>query len=225
MATLQGDLYVRKATVEYEASARYDEQIEVGIRCARIGNSSITLQAAVFRSGERLVHGELIYVFADPVTQSSRPVPQGLRDVLLGFEAGEPVLSLTEGSEPLDASTGADEEGRTLNFPSAATAEGLGHVLARNRLGLAVASGRLRWTGTGTACIDHLAVRPSLQGSGIGRSVLSSLLKSAERRGADRVEVSAPSGTLRFFASAGFAFVSDGDPGQGAAPVPMRWCR
>jgi YbgC/YbaW family acyl-CoA thioester hydrolase len=225
MAALQGDLYVRKATVEYEASARYDEQIEVGIRCARIGNSSITLQAAVFRAGERLVHGEIVYVFADPVTQTSRPVPQGLRDVLLGFEAGEPVLQWIEDSQPLDASAVADEEGRTLNFPPAAIDEGLWHVGARNRLGLTVASGRLRWTGAGTACIDHLAVRPSLQGSGIGRSVLSSLLKAAVQRGADRVEVSSLRGAVRFFSSAGFASISDGDTGQGEASVQMRWCR
>ena len=49
MVDLAGDLYVRKATLEYEGSARYDEQLDVGIRCARIGNTSMLLQAAVFR--------------------------------------------------------------------------------------------------------------------------------------------------------------------------------
>ena len=39
MELLQGDLYVRKATLEYEGSARYDDQLDVGVRCARIGNS------------------------------------------------------------------------------------------------------------------------------------------------------------------------------------------
>ena len=41
MQALQGDFYVRKATLEYEASARYDEQLEVGVRCAGIGKSSM----------------------------------------------------------------------------------------------------------------------------------------------------------------------------------------
>ena len=36
MAALGGDLFVRKATLEYLGSARYDEQLEVGVRCARI---------------------------------------------------------------------------------------------------------------------------------------------------------------------------------------------
>ena len=70
MQALGGDLYVRKATIEYEGSARYDDQLEVGIRCARIGNSSMLLQAAVFRGERRLVHGDLVYVFAYPATQT-----------------------------------------------------------------------------------------------------------------------------------------------------------
>ncbi len=44
MHDLGGDLYVRKATLEYEGSARYDEQLDVGMRCERIGNSSMLLQ-------------------------------------------------------------------------------------------------------------------------------------------------------------------------------------
>src|SRR5690606_6735443 len=82
MVQLQGDLYVRKATVEYEGSAQYDDLLETGIRCARIGRSSMVFAAAVFRGEQRLVHGELVYVFADPATQTSRPVPPELRALL-----------------------------------------------------------------------------------------------------------------------------------------------
>ena len=94
MERLQGDLYVRKATLEYEGSARYDERLEVGIRCTRIGNSSMGFVAGVFRGEQRLVHGELVYVFADPHTQTSRPVPPELRDWLQAFEAGEPMVQV-----------------------------------------------------------------------------------------------------------------------------------
>ena len=75
MELLQGDMFVRKATVEYLGSARYDDQCEVGIRCERIGNSSMLFAAALFRGETLLVHGELVYVFADPATQTARPVP------------------------------------------------------------------------------------------------------------------------------------------------------
>ncbi len=213
MAGLEGDLYVRKATLEYEGSARYDEQLEVGIRCTRIGNSSLTVQAAVFRGGQRLVHGDLVYVFADPATQTSRPVPQRLRDALLGFEAGEPTLAMLEGSEAPGAGAITDEEGAALLAPIAQTGEGAWHVAALNRLGLTVARGRLRTTQAGVAEIEHLAVRASLQGSGIGRSMLVSLGTAARQRGATRLCVDAPWSAVPFFARAGFEPVA----GSGAA--------
>jgi YbgC/YbaW family acyl-CoA thioester hydrolase len=97
MHALGGDLYVRKATLEYLGSARYDDVLEVGLRCGRIGNSSLTFQAAVFRGEQCLVHGEIVYVFADPATQTSRPVPEGLRQALNGFEAGEPMVDVRLG--------------------------------------------------------------------------------------------------------------------------------
>jgi YbgC/YbaW family acyl-CoA thioester hydrolase len=43
---LGGDLFVRKATLEYDGSARLDDLLDVGIRCARVGNSSMTFDAA-----------------------------------------------------------------------------------------------------------------------------------------------------------------------------------
>jgi YbgC/YbaW family acyl-CoA thioester hydrolase len=85
MEQLGGDLYVRKATLEYEASAVYDDVIDVGIRSARVGTSSILFSAAVFRREQLLVGGELVYVFADPATQRSQPVPAALREVLQSF--------------------------------------------------------------------------------------------------------------------------------------------
>ena len=88
MDYLGGDLYVRKATVEYESSAHYDDVLDVGIRTMRIGNSSIFFQCGCFRQDELLVSCELVYVFADPATQTSKPVPQQLRDMLQAFEAG-----------------------------------------------------------------------------------------------------------------------------------------
>lgn len=66
---------MRKATLEYNASARYDELIDVGIKTARIGNSSMVLAGGVFRGDQLLVGGELVYVFANPATQTSLPVP------------------------------------------------------------------------------------------------------------------------------------------------------
>ena len=98
MDYLDGDLYVRKATLEYEGSARYDDKLDVGMRCARIGNSSILFGAAVFRGETLLVGGELVYVFADPKTQTSLPVPAQLRELLQAFEAGKPMVDVRLGT-------------------------------------------------------------------------------------------------------------------------------
>src|SRR5947199_7327406 len=41
MQSLGGDLFVRKATLEYLGSAVYDDVLDIGMRCARVGNSSM----------------------------------------------------------------------------------------------------------------------------------------------------------------------------------------
>lgn len=90
MHQLEGDLYVKKATVEYHGSARYDDRLEVALKCQRIGNSSMQFVGAIFDGDRLLITGELLYVFADPATQTSRPVPTLLRDILLGMKPENP---------------------------------------------------------------------------------------------------------------------------------------
>src|SRR5437763_6734426 len=97
MHSLGGDMFVRKATLEYFGSAVYDDVLEIGIRCARIGNSSILFQAGAFRQEQLLVSGELVYVFADPKVKQPRPVPAELRALFESFEAGAQMLVLRVG--------------------------------------------------------------------------------------------------------------------------------
>ena len=97
MEQLEGDLYVKKAVVEFHASARADDQIDVAMRCARIGTSSMQFVCAIFRGDQLLITGELIYVFADPRTQTSRPVPPVLSGVVEDYEAGRRVVELLQG--------------------------------------------------------------------------------------------------------------------------------
>ena len=54
MLALGGEMYVKKATVEYHASARLDDTLDVGLKCARIGNSSCLFTAGIF-CGDRLL--------------------------------------------------------------------------------------------------------------------------------------------------------------------------
>ena len=53
----------------------------------------------------------------------------------------------------------------------------------RNRLGLALATGRLLEHAPGVARIGRMAVDQTLRGSGVGRAVLDALLEAARERG------------------------------------------
>lgn len=212
MESLAGDLYVRKATVEYHGSARYDDRLDVGMRCARIGNSSIQFLGGVFRADELLVEGELVYVFADPHTQTSRPVPPALRELLQGYEAGQGMVEVRVGDW---AMLGRDASAlRTAVFVEeqripaemewdAADAECV-HAVAYNRLGLPLATGRLLQHVPGVAKIGRMAVSQAVRSSGVGREVLEALMKAARARGDHEVLLHAQTSAAPFYARAGF---------------------
>ncbi|MEO7937702.1 MAG: thioesterase family protein, partial [Burkholderiaceae bacterium] len=96
--TLGGELYVKKSTLEYHGSARLDDLLDIGTRCARIGNSSMVFEAGIFRDQQLLVSGELVYVFADPETQTSRRVPDLLRGLMQSFEEGVSPVEIALGN-------------------------------------------------------------------------------------------------------------------------------
>lgn len=78
------------AEADYRGSVRWDDQIEVGVRCTRLGRSSMTLAFAVFLGGEVLTEGENTYVHLDPEEHSSAPLPDGLVETILAFERLDP---------------------------------------------------------------------------------------------------------------------------------------
>ena len=213
MEALQGDLYVRKATLEYEGSARYDDECLVGLRCARIGNSSMAFAAAVFRGEQRLVHGELVYVFADPATQTSRPVPAALREVLTAYEHGEPMLECRLGrwaelgtqAQLVRHQVFTQEQQLPASLACDAADETALHVLALNRFGRAVATGRLLASGDQCAALSRMAVLQPVRGSGAGRSILQALVQAARERGDVELHLSAPRSALGFYLRNGFS--------------------
>jgi len=83
-----GDLFVKKVDCEYFGSARYDDLLDIGVRTARLGRSSLTLGVAVTRDGETLAAGEVVYVHADPESRQSVPLPEDLRASIEAFDAG-----------------------------------------------------------------------------------------------------------------------------------------
>jgi len=84
------DLYVKKAEVEYHASAVYDDELDICVRVGRLGRSSFDFLIEIHRGGQLLVSGKVIYVNADPASRKSAPVPEFLRNAIKGFERTAP---------------------------------------------------------------------------------------------------------------------------------------
>jgi acyl-CoA thioester hydrolase len=84
------DLYVKKAEVEYHASAEYDDELEVAVRVSRLGRSSFEFTVEIYRGAQLLVSGRLVYVNADPATRKSAPLPEFLREAIKRFERVAP---------------------------------------------------------------------------------------------------------------------------------------
>ena len=191
MHALQGDLYVKKAGVEFHASARLDDHLDIGLRCARIGTASMQFQGGIFRGDELLITGELIYVFADPASQTSRPVPQALRAVVEAFEAGEPMVEIRTGDW---ATLGADaarvrtevfvqEQRIPMEMEWDEADHQAVHAVACNRMGQPLATGRLLVHAPGVGRIGRMAVSRVQRGTGLGAQVLEALTAAARARG------------------------------------------
>jgi YbgC/YbaW family acyl-CoA thioester hydrolase len=87
------DLYLRKATVEYLGSARYDDLLDVCCRVGKLGRTSMTFHFEIYREKEEapLVTAELVYVNADPSTMKAAPLPDDLRRQVLRYERVAPL--------------------------------------------------------------------------------------------------------------------------------------
>ncbi len=217
-ARLGGELYVKKAGLEYHGSARYGDVLDVGMRCAGIGSSSMRFEMGIFCGTQLLTSVELLYVFADPTTQTSRPVPVVLRTLIDDFEAGRGVSELRSGDwnalgrdalrlrmdvfvreqqiDPALEVDGRDEAAR--------------HVVVYNRLDQAVATGRLITEAPGVGRIGRLAVDRDLRGSRLGRQVLDALVEASQARGDHEVQLHAQCAAEGFYRRAGFT--AQGEP-------------
>ena len=90
------DVYLRKATVEYLGSARYDDQLAVLARVSRLGRSSMTFVFEIHRedpdpAASPLVTAELVYVNADPSAMKAAPLPGDLRERVQKYERIAPL--------------------------------------------------------------------------------------------------------------------------------------
>ena len=92
------DFAVVKSTQEFKAPAKVDEIIELHVRVSKIGSTSLTLNLEIFPEGsDRLLTSiETVYVGYDAATESSRPVPDAIRQLVTHFEETGDVLPIEQ---------------------------------------------------------------------------------------------------------------------------------
>jgi GNAT superfamily N-acetyltransferase len=154
-----------------------------------------------------------VYVFADPRTQTSRPVPQPLRDVLQRYEAGDAMTSARIGGWDALAADVMQLRGHLPSPDVLALAPGIAachdggatHVVLVNRLAQTVAAARV-WPADGSRHrLDGFTVHPALRGSGLTGMLLDATLGAARQEGAQELACDAPAGLAPALARAGFA--------------------
>jgi YbgC/YbaW family acyl-CoA thioester hydrolase len=217
MAQLGGDLYVKKASVEYHGSARFDDLLEVALRCARVGNSSLVFSGAVFRGDALLVSCELVYVFADPASQTSKPVPDALRNLLTRYEADESMVDIQTGdwsalggvAAKLRSAVFVEEQGIPLEMEWDEADSTALHAVAYNGLGQGIATGRLvrhnSPAGNTVGKIGRMAVHRALRGAHFGQAILQTLTQAAQQRGDAEVMLYAQRSAEGFYQRLGFS--------------------
>ena len=88
-----GVLDIRRSTVtglvahsecHYFSPIAFPEAIEVGLRVARLGTSSVTYELAIFQSGAELAaaQGRFVHVYVDRETSRPVPIPANMRALL-----------------------------------------------------------------------------------------------------------------------------------------------
>ena len=212
MRQLGGDFYLKKATLEYHASAVADDLLEVTLENTRTGNSSMVMTGAVKRGDTTLVSGELLYVFADPATQKSKPLPEALRALQAAHAAGEPVFTLKVGDwVELGTAAGSvrtevfvHEQGIPKELEWDAADNTAVHALVSNRIGQPLATGRLLQHAPGVGRIGRMAVKKALRGTRVGRAVLEALVQASADRGDFEVLLHAQTSAEGFYLRCGF---------------------
>ncbi len=82
------DFHTIRTLVEYQQPIAFDEDIEVHVRVARLGRSSITFLLEIHPQGgdDLRATGEVVWVNTNQATHKSAPVPRELVDKIAALE-------------------------------------------------------------------------------------------------------------------------------------------
>jgi acyl-CoA thioester hydrolase len=85
------EFVMRASTIEYHAPARFDDLLEVFIRVARIGTTSVTYECAAYRVEDDvlMVTASQTLVLVDLDERKACPVPEWFKEKIRGFEGDD----------------------------------------------------------------------------------------------------------------------------------------
>jgi acyl-CoA thioester hydrolase len=82
---------VAEAMCRYHSQVAFPDRLEIGIRVARIGTSSVRYECAVFRAGDEIAaaEGHFVHVFVDRASMRPVPVPARARAAMQALLIGQ----------------------------------------------------------------------------------------------------------------------------------------
>lgn len=84
------EFFTAHAQADFRAPAHFDDELQIGVRCAHIGNSSMRMDVSIFRSDDLLNEGHMIYVHAEQGTSTPSPLPGAFIEKIIAFEKTSP---------------------------------------------------------------------------------------------------------------------------------------
>ncbi|WP_194721323.1 acyl-CoA thioesterase [Noviherbaspirillum malthae] len=87
------EMFARKATIEYQAPARFDDVVDIGVRCASFGRTSARFVVEIHLGDQHLISGELVYVYADTTLRKGVAWPQSWKDGIQRMEKLKPEMA------------------------------------------------------------------------------------------------------------------------------------
>jgi acyl-CoA thioester hydrolase len=80
------DVVVAEAGAKFLGPARFDEELDIGLRIENLGTTSMTSATQTRRAdGELLVEGSIRHVCVDPATLRKQPFPDDVRATLARY--------------------------------------------------------------------------------------------------------------------------------------------
>jgi acyl-CoA thioester hydrolase len=92
------DVVVADAGARFRGAASFDEEVDVALAIAKLGETSMTTDVEVRRDGEVLVEGRIVHVWVRADTYEKAPIPDRARAVLARFQLSDGSAGSVESS-------------------------------------------------------------------------------------------------------------------------------